>query len=1051
VGKLLRWAIFILLFFVPLCSPEWFPYLNLIYPVLVLFFYFIFIIDRFFVTKESYTSSPMNFPVLFLSAAFVFAALFSKTVPFNVMNIQLIYFLAIFLVSLNIFSSPVDRKKAAFAVLGGAVFTAIYAFYQKFTGLSDMAVYLDKNKDIVSNPRVYEEFLKNIGAGRVFSTFLNANVFAGYIAMVLPVALGIFLSEAGKGASANNGKSLLTKIGVGFIVVILTASLALTSSVGGMLAVLFSLLVFLLSVIKEKKKVLLAAGALSAAFFAAVLFLRPDILDFSNMDNSVLNRFGYFSEAVKMFMKNPVLGSGVNTYGSLAAGGVKYPHNWYLQTLVETGVLGFGALLIFVCVMVRESIRTLKRMEGRKKLVFAGLFAGFCGFLFHNLLDIDSNLWQNSLTAFALAGITAAGFKSGTKTKNNPVILPVISGYLSRNYFRIFSIVLLSVSIILSASRFENEALIIFVFLSAFLFLSFVSLSNTYIRTKLDIFVIALLFTCFISLVVSVNRFVSFRAVYLLLGCVMVYYSAVNSISKAKDIGYFSFFTGLVCLFVSVAGISQYIWFKADRVDAFFPNPNFLGGFLAAGIGFLLYDILSKKGTIRIFYAVSAVLSFICLLLTKSRGALLAFGIILVFFLFALIILKKKKIVKEPVRFWTTVSILVVIGILITPLNPVVKRAARDGVYDDAAYSRGKIAVSAFKLFKDRPFLGYGLNTFKDIAPKYRFPEGGTIGNYTRVAHHAHNEYLQTMAELGVLGAGLILVFLFVLVNRFITIIKNTKDKGKIFTACAVFTSLTGLFAHALVDFNFHCLPTLIFFVLLTGVLFSGYFTSKKALAAEKPNYFKFKIFAALLVSIFMLLAGMSYLSVYFYKMEPSNAGEFERNMKLSMFLNPVFADSYAGLGKLYAGGYLNTKDKKLFFEAEKNFKQAAKNNPANPEFNRELGLFYFYAGYPSLALQEYAAAIQKSPFDVFFKSEVARICYFEGRYEHAKKYAGEAVSLEPNYAGGHWALYEIYMKQKNTKAAGREKEKALEINKKYRSLATITYERNLVFLGGER
>ncbi|OGF49060.1 MAG: hypothetical protein A2231_03835 [Candidatus Firestonebacteria bacterium RIFOXYA2_FULL_40_8] len=1040
--KLLRWAVFAGLFFIPLCSPEWFPYLNLIYPVLVLFVFAIFVIDRLFIFEEGKYSSKMILPVVLLFFSFVISAVFSKVVSFNLMNLRIIYPLGLFLVSLTVFSAPRERKNAASFLLAGAVLTAVFAFYQKFTGLADMAAYLDKHKEIASNSIIYGEFLKNIGSGRVFSTFLNANIFAGFLVMVLPVAAGCYLVFQ---------KNIRGKIITGIILVILLIALALTGSAGGLAALLFALIIFLLTLTKEKKKILLGSAVLVVACLGTALVLRPDITDFSKADNSILNRLGYFKEAVKIFMNNPLTGSGVNTYGLLSSDGVKFPHNWYLQVLAETGLAGFTALLFFVYVLVKESVKTLKKLEGNEKFIFAGFFAGFCGFLVHNLFDVDSNFWQNSLIAFTLAGILASGFKSTLKVEKNPVFFQKTAGFLKQNYFFILSMVLMAGAIVFSSSRFQNEARVFFICLSIFLFLPVVTGGNTFVRTKLDLFIPVLLVTFFSSLFVSVNRFASFQAVYLLLGGVMLFYTAVNKIKKHEDVKVFSFLTGLCCLLLSLAGIIQHFWLKTERVDAFFPNANLLGGFLAAGTGLLLYALIGEKGKVRLFQIVSAMLSISCIYLTKSRGAFLALGIILLTFVLFLNLLKKKKIVEEPVRFWSTVIILLFIGLSLTTINPIINRAARVSVEDDAAYSRAKMSGSALKLFKDRPILGYGLDTFKDAAVKYRFPEGGTIGNYTRVAHHAHNEYLQAMAELGFAGLILVLVFIFILIVRFIFIINNTGDKEKIFTAYAVFTALIGLMVHALVDFNFHCLPTLVFFVFLCGVLFSGYLSTGKSFEFEKPVYLKLKVYTAVFTVLLLFSAGMSYLSVYHNKIEAASAGDFEKNMKLSIFLNPMFADSYAGLGKLYAGSYLNSKEKKLFFEAEKNFKMAVKNSPANPESNRELGLFYFYAGYPALALQEYAAAIKKGPSDVFFKTEAARICFIEGGYELAEKYAREAVTLEPNYAGGHWALYEIYTKQNKIKAAGFEKERALEINKKYRDSAVITYEKNLVFLGGGR
>jgi O-antigen ligase len=1037
----MRWAVFSLLFFIPVTSLDWFPLLNLVYPALVVLLFGFFSLYRITSATETYPLAKTTLSLVLLIAVYLITAIFSKETGFNLLSIKLVYSLLLCFITAKVFSSPLDRKKAVFALLLGAGLVSIYALYQKLIGFGDMWIYLEKHKSLVQDPRVYEEFIKNIGSGRVFSTFLNANAFAGYIAMVLPVAAGYFLYSLKKG-----GKRYFA----GTVVFLLVLALALTRSAGGMTAVLFSLLVLLGLTVKEKKKLLLASAILVFASVIAVLFLRPDIFDFLKADNSILNRINYLHTAFQIFLKYPLFGGGIDSFGILAEGGVKYPHNWYLQTLAESGLSGFAALAFLIYVFVKESIKTLPGIKGAEKYLFAGCFAGFTGFLFHNLFDIDSNLLQNSLIAFMLAGITASGFRP-EKFKKAVNVTKGAAEYIRRHFFITTALLLAAGVLLFSTQRFEYEAFTVVITLSALLFLRVISERNKFQKTGLDYFIAMLVLVCFTSLAFSVHRFATLQSLYLLVGCVMLFYTAANRIETADGVGRFSFFAGISCIFLSLIGIFQYLQYGTSGVTGFFPNQNLFGGFLAAGIGFIFFSVFENKGFLKKFYVLSLLLSFTSLLLTKSRGAFLALLAAIICILFTLELFKKKKILSEKNRFWTTVGVLILIGILVTPVNPVVRRAVSIGINDDAAYSRGKMAVSALKIFRDRPLFGHGLGTFKDVAQKHSFSEGGTIGNYTREAHQAHNEYLQILTELGFAGAVFVCFFLFIIAGRYLNIINRTADKNKILTASGIITAITALLVHAAVDFNLRCLPTLLLFVILTGMLFSKYFSGKETIIIRNPAYSRLKLYVTLLLFSILLTAGMTYASVYLYKESPVTPEVREKKLLLSIFTNPWFADSYDGLGKIYGKLYNRTKNRKYFLEAEINFKEAIKKNSTNAFYHKHLAGLYFVSGYKAEAIQEYQKAIQKRPNDVFLKAELAGLYYFTGNYDNAEKLARRAVQLEPNFAGAHGMLCDIYEKMKNKKAAEYERQKALQIYEKYKNTAIIDYEKMLISLGGEK
>src|SRR5205814_9499291 len=69
---------------------------------------------------------------------------------------------------------------------------------------------------------------------------------------------------------------------------------------------------------------------------------------------------------------------------------------------------------------------------------------------------------------------------------------------------------------------------------------------------------------------------------------------------------------------------------------------------------------------------------------------------------------------------------------------------------EGVAASRLTIARDTLRMATDRPWLGWGLGTFSAVYPQYRsFP-------IDLLVDHAHNDYVEMLAETGLLGACII-------------------------------------------------------------------------------------------------------------------------------------------------------------------------------------------------------------------------------------------------------------------------------------------------------
>jgi O-antigen ligase len=109
---------------------------------------------------------------------------------------------------------------------------------------------------------------------------------------------------------------------------------------------------------------------------------------------------------------------------------------------------------------------------------------------------------------------------------------------------------------------------------------------------------------------------------------------------------------------------------------------------------------------------------------------------------------------------------------------------------------RAYINRDGFKMFLKKPVLGWGLGTFPVVYPQFR-----TF--YTNFfVNEAHNDYLQLLVEMGVLGFGTMLWFVVTLFRRALKKLNNWTGEISGAVALASLLGLSGILVHSAVDFN---------------------------------------------------------------------------------------------------------------------------------------------------------------------------------------------------------------------------------------------------------
>jgi O-antigen ligase len=110
--------------------------------------------------------------------------------------------------------------------------------------------------------------------------------------------------------------------------------------------------------------------------------------------------------------------------------------------------------------------------------------------------------------------------------------------------------------------------------------------------------------------------------------------------------------------------------------------------------------------------------------------------------------------------------------------------------------TRLTIDRDALKMFAERPVLGWGLGVFPEIYPQFSsFATNIPVGM-------AHNDYLQVLVEMGMLGFAAVLWFLLTLYRSALEKLNHWPPDNNTAVTLAAILGITGILVHSFLDFN---------------------------------------------------------------------------------------------------------------------------------------------------------------------------------------------------------------------------------------------------------
>lgn len=271
-----------------------------------------------------------------------------------------------------------------------------------------------------------------------YGPYINKNHFAGYIGMLIPLALSMLATKKMdiKNIYRRNEEwtfsnfemsntDMSRDLTVLFVSLVMILALFMSLSRGGIFSsgvALIFLVVYASSIRKLRKKIWVVAGivVLSVPLMALLLDFRGVIgrLESLNIEKILLTegRFRLWGNATEILQDYPFLGVGLGAFSSIYTSyqavepKTLYTHleNDYFQLLIETGVVGgiavFFAIVLFVKFVLK---RFFNATDSETKGWMAGGIGAGISIGLHSFIDFNLHIPANAvLFSFVMALLT---------------------------------------------------------------------------------------------------------------------------------------------------------------------------------------------------------------------------------------------------------------------------------------------------------------------------------------------------------------------------------------------------------------------------------------------------------------------------------------------------------------------------------------------------------------------------------------------------------------------------------------------------------------------
>jgi len=294
-----------------------------------------------------------------------------------------------------------------------------------------------------------------------------------------------------------------------------------------------------------------------------------------------------------------------------------------------------------------------------------------------------------------------------------------------------------------------------------------------------------------------------------LMAFVLLFFLAVQAFRTLREWHNFVWFLLTLAFCVSVFAIIQHFtfngklyWIRELRFGGVpfgpYVNRNHFAGLIEVLVppGLAILVLRAARRDLLPLAALFTVLPIGALFLSASRGGIVGFlvevGVVV------LLALRRRGARRSLATGAVVVGLLAAALVGWLGVGAALERFAKFQSLEVSEARRLEMLKGSWRIFLDHPLAGTGLGTLISVYPKYETLYDGKIVN------HTHNDYLEALAETGVVGAACCAAFLFLLFRVSFAQLRLSLHPLEFAIRAGALAACVGLLAHGVADFNLH-------------------------------------------------------------------------------------------------------------------------------------------------------------------------------------------------------------------------------------------------------
>ncbi len=313
--------------------------------------------------------------------------------------------------------------------------------------------------------------------------------------------------------------------------------------------------------------------------------------------------------------------------------------------------------------------------------------------------------------------------------------------------------------------------------------------------TSIHLLALAFVFSAFLIFIDSAKRLRKVVLVITIFGFIYAFYAILQAVLSPNKI-YGIYETAFASPFGSFVNRHNFAAFMEMAI--------------ALPLGLVFVGAIPKDKRLLYFTAIG--LMGVALLLSGSRGGLVAF-LAQIFFL-AILTTNTKSYGQIALKIGLAVLLVavIIVGSIFTGGESSLTRFAETATSKDISTNRTHIWSVTWEAIKENPVFGAGIGAFNAAYAKH-----DTHNGMERV-EQAHNDYLQVLADAGIIGLIIGLFFLFQLFKT----ARTSVQSHNLFRRGVAVGAVAGCFAilvHSIFDFVLHTTAISLMFLLLLALI----------------------------------------------------------------------------------------------------------------------------------------------------------------------------------------------------------------------------------------